>query len=402
MNVKIIYDYIAWTCDSEHFTAIFVTWTEKNGSVKLYNVCCGVQDELIGEDDVDFSAESLGDYFVDELQNVGLDLFEDIDFICGDNCSTNKKLATEISRRIFHDKGRTNAWKVPLVGCNSHRLNLARQDYYSESSVAAIITKVDNLMRDLRSLKNASKLRKHKQLKPERRNMTRWSSTNKMLLKMKSLAPVIPLCGFPESVLQNVPSAFELLQIDEILQADEPFSSTSLALQREGSSAIDLSTTRILFDKLIEIQPSCSRRLGSDAPIVHSPLFETAVCKVLSFNEESLSRQEKEAIKRFLIDEDTADENPEDADSDQDWAQRLIDGAVSVKRQRVEKSRYRPMSHVSPTSNICERLFSTAKIIMRPHRKHMSPFHLEMLLFLRCNKELWNETLVEACLNEEV
>ena len=51
--------------------------------MKLYIVCCGVQDEIVGEDDIDFSAESHGDYFVDELQNVGLDVF-------GDNCATNK------------------------------------------------------------------------------------------------------------------------------------------------------------------------------------------------------------------------------------------------------------------------------------------------------------------------
>ena len=27
--------------------------------------------------------------------------------------------------------GRAQAWKVPLVGCNSHRLNIARQDFYA-------------------------------------------------------------------------------------------------------------------------------------------------------------------------------------------------------------------------------------------------------------------------------
>ena len=37
---------------------------------------------------------------------------------------------------------------------------------------------------------------------------------------------------------------------------------------------------------------------------------------------------------------------------------------------------------------------------MRPHRKHMSPFHLDMMIFLRCNKDLWNEVTVEDRLNE--
>ena len=73
----------------------------------------------------------MGDYFVDELQLVGLNLFADIDSIFGDNCATNKKLAVEISRKIVENHGHAQAWKVPLVGCNSHRLNIARQDFYA-------------------------------------------------------------------------------------------------------------------------------------------------------------------------------------------------------------------------------------------------------------------------------
>jgi hypothetical protein len=30
----------------------------------------------------------------------------------------------------------------------------------------------------------------------------------------------------------------------------------------------------------------------------------------------------------------------------------------------------------------------------------MSPFYLEMLIFLRCNKGLWNEVTVEDCFKE--
>ena len=34
-------------------------------------------------------------------------------------------------------------------------------------------------------------------------------------------------------------------------------------------------------------------------------------------------------------------------------------------------------------------------LIMRDHRKHMSPYHLEMLLFLRCNSAMWNVQTVD-------
>ena len=32
----------------------------------------------------------------------------------------------------------------------------------------------------------------------------------------------------------------------------------------------------------------------------------------------------------------------------------------------------------------------------------MSSFHLEMLIFLRCNKGLWNEATVEDCFSDEI
>ncbi len=46
-----------------------------------------------------------------------------------------------------------------------------------------------------------------------------------------------------------------------------------------------------------------------------------------------------------------------------------------------------------------ERLFSRAKLIMRDHRKHMSPYHLEILL-LRCNFAMWNVQTVDDIIKE--
>jgi hypothetical protein len=63
-------------------------------------------------------------------------------------------------------------------------------------------------------------------------------------------------------------------------------------------------------------------------------------------------------------------------------------------------SKYRPMQNIALTSNVCERLFRRAKLILRPHRKMMSPYHLDMLIFLRYNKELWDAATVEECLKD--
>ena len=59
------------------------------------------------------------------------------------------------------------------------------------------------------------------------------------------------------------------------------------------------------------------------------------------------------------------------------------------KKQKVYTTRYKSTLHVSPTSNICERAFSRAKLIMTAQRRCMDPSTLDGLLFLRYNKDLW-------------
>ncbi|ETL42536.1 hypothetical protein L916_06661 [Phytophthora nicotianae] len=45
---------------------------------------------------------------------------------------------------------------------------------------------------------------------------------------------------------------------------------------------------------------------------------------------------------------------------------------------------------VPPTSNTVERLFSSCKLIMTPHRSCMLPANFETIAFLRVNREMWN------------
>ena len=143
---------VAWTCSEEHYTAIFATWTNKNDDVETILICCGVQEENDGEEDVNFSAESIGDYFYDELELIGLNLLEDVDFIVGDNCPVNKCIADKMTQAILAVNGRHNAFTVPLVGCASHRLNLSRSNYYDGHKVT--VEQVDLLMSKLKTLKN--------------------------------------------------------------------------------------------------------------------------------------------------------------------------------------------------------------------------------------------------------
>ena len=62
-------------------------------------------DDDDNDEDIDFTAESIGDYVFDELALVGHN-FDNIEFVAGDNCSVNRKLA-----RLL---------RVPLLCCASH------------------------------------------------------------------------------------------------------------------------------------------------------------------------------------------------------------------------------------------------------------------------------------------
>ena len=59
------------------------------------------------------------------------------------------------------------------------------------------------------------------------------------------------------------------------------------------------------------------------------------------------------------------------------------------KNKEMKKDMY-GFSHIQPTSNIAERLFSCANNVYSDNRKRMDPVHLEETLFPRYNKNFWN------------
>lgn len=70
-----------------------------------------------------------------------------------------------------------------------------------------------------------------------------------------------------------------------------------------------------------------------------------------------------------------------------------------MKRQKLEfegrPSAYRNVLHVLPTSNIAERLFSRARLVLSDRRKNLTLSHFEMLLFLWINKGLWDVRTIQ-------
>ena len=90
----------------------------------------------------------------------------------------------------------------------------------------------------------------------------------------------------------------------------------------------------------------------------------------------------------------------EDCDSDDDGEPSFIEKGKSEydsKRPKKQPPYYSTL-HISPTSNVVERLFSRCGLIMRPRRRLMDPSTLETLVMLRFNRDLWDERDVDAAI----
>ena len=80
--------------------------------------------------------------------------------------------------------------------------------------------------------------------------------------------------------------------------------------------------------------------------------------------------RKKAAVAIFKISTAAA---AEPASPEVSFFQRAQKQGEEKKRRRIEKSINRSTEHGSATSNICERLFSAAKLIMTDLRKNMDP-----------------------------
>jgi hypothetical protein len=153
----------------------------------------------------------------------------------------------------------------------------------------------------------------------------------------------------------------------------------------------------ILFDKLLNKYPMLVRHLGDAGAIVANAEFKRGIVKLQMGQEPSLTRGEKLQIRRFLRPIEAADEVEERIGSE------LLEA--------LQEHRDRKMAHIAPptTTNIVERLFSRAKIVLSDLRNRMTPRHLEDVLYLRVNLEdvlylrvnrrFWNELTIQAIMD---
>ena len=396
----IIFD--GWSDGSgAHLVAIFASYMSQDSVMTPLLACAPLLDEE------SFTAFDYKEYFESTLKCYGAhrNVENSVQFLTVDNCAVNKLLG-----RIC---------EKPLVGCASHRLNLASKYFLNTHGMRlfkltcylfqlfsfvlqiseVLISKVYDCMKKLRTLKNSAKLRKLCKFRPILPVVTRWLSTYNMLARYMKLHPYLSDVGnrWERAVAIKVLSVEEFQTVEALLNSMKQFRYFSLELQR---SDVDMTDTRDLLDCIIASNPGIELYIGPRAPIVYSTDFEAGVIKIQRKADHDLSDAEKNAVKCFLKPSVHRNHNETTTSSGEDAVETL---EALRKRRRIENhtSLYADVKHVLPTSNICERLFSRAKLTYSALRKNMLPVHLEEVLYLLVNKHLWNERVIEKVLVRE-
>ncbi|KAK1937009.1 hypothetical protein P3T76_009787 [Phytophthora citrophthora] len=290
--------------------------------------------------------------------------------LVGDNCSVNKRLA--------------NLMGVPLVGCASHKLNLAVKTILAPYE--AELEAVQALMKHLRIINAAAKLRFATPLRPVLRQETRWGSTYAML-KRFFWAARVHFTRRRRPRWNNAVSRCPT-KVKGTFRRARRLQSVAMALQ---SGDLDLIGARDLLNGLIEQKPSVKSVIGPSANIVRSPIFEAGCCKVLADSANILSRDERLALRPM---ECRVSAPPsEDSVVGSSFAERIL-----KKRKKTTPAVTYPLVRaIPPTSNKVDRLFSTARAMLGHERQALTPFAIEMLLFLKTNTLYWDVQVVDRC-----
>jgi hypothetical protein len=333
----------------------------------------------------------------------------DVMCLAADNCSVNQAMA-----RLLH---------IPLLGCASHKFNLAVRRWIDEqpelsevikkvsvtsyllllsppetnptfccsSSLLLHMPQVQRLMKKVSSLKAASQLRLLTKYCPIIENKTRWSSTYQMIRRFlriqNELSSVVEILSF-------LPNHLEVDLLQRGFEEMKKFDSITVMLQREGMSFVE---SRQIFDLFLEDFPTFKHYLADDAKIVEDKLFESSVMAIakglpLSDTQREAAIPLLKPVQNKRANEEESGDCSIDQEANLSYSQKL---QRQLKRQKRSLLNDGPADYICldilpGTSVTCERLFSTAKFILSDTRKRTSPSLFEALLLLKVNSTHWD------------
>ena len=218
-------------------------------------------------------------------------------FLVGDNVNLNEAVVRTLD--------------IPIIACYSHRLHLAVNRFLEIHET--VLDKVNRLMLKLGGLKYAAELNKKTDLRPVKRQTTRWSSTSAMIQRNEQLKESLDLTN--ARVATHMPGPAEDLALTDLFTQLKKFESVSMKLQE---NSIDLATAKILFYGLKMDFEGFEHYLGDDG-MCANPAFESAF--VAAIEEKPLTPDEKLLLQPFASRQVVQEIGPEAAVS---YAEQLL------------------------------------------------------------------------------
>jgi hypothetical protein len=347
-----------WKEGTTHYIALFASY---DGKFPLLAIAPPFNEQ-------DYSALSHKAFIIDVLELFGKGP-SNLLYLVADNAPVNTCLADLL--------------QIPMIGCASHRFNLACKSYLEKYEPT--ISKINSLMVSLRNVKQAGKLRTKTLLEPVIRNDTRWSSTHDMVLRFFRIREFLD--DTDPALVHNMPTPLEVNELSLALEDLKEFDSTTTLLQDEKRT---LSEVRAIFDAILSKYPEMGRYISERGNIVFSPNFESGLVKLQDDHWEDLSPEQVLLMRPFLL---------ENAESDLQIISptkptTIAAAALKTKKRKIVACPYVDVSHIPPTSNLVERLFSSARLVLTDYRKSMTPYTFECVMFLKFNRHYWENVLV--------
>eukprot|EP01040_Poterioochromonas_malhamensis_P017462 gene17462-20072_t len=378
-----------------HLMAIFVTFPD---SKAVHGRCRRLISVTPLDDETSFTAESIADTVNSKLWDglgINNELTKNISFVTADNAAVNYKLARLLD--------------VPMIGCYSHRLNLCCKSIFQKyddlivkySKIMDKIANCDIIMGRLRAenLKN-----------PVQRNVTRWSSTFEFIERTLELFDHFTTLFVDDREVKVSIMMADKDSLKNLYELLKPFQILTKKLQLDNEKFPTIAYARKCFKRLFD-DPKNRELLGANTDQLfpgqyllpsydgglaeHSRVnlsFQSGIEKVQSKNECDLNDEEKAKISVFL---DTKKSVTTIIDSEDDEFE-----VIRVSMDRSNDNSYLPLDWIDCTSNVCERLFSRARLVLHYLRKRMTPASIEILLYLFVNRDLWDVNTIHEILNK--
>ena len=330
-----------------------------------------------------------------------------------------------------------NDLEIPHIGCYNHKLHnqveaMIKEDPNLRSKFVACfnylftpkpvlllfldcIKAVNDVMKAASTLKNAAMLRRLTHLKAEIIGGVRWESKATSLHKYSRMKP-----SLQEMETNDDTGQFSLQEVDNVLQQQ---AANYFGVIRRIHKILQYHL-RLLYkcsdsvnDLFFAIEAGKPRpdsklyhcklgksyfELTSTNRRIHSGYFESAVIKIQMSQHENkqcnLTQREKQSVLHLLKEEvNDEDENTEASDEEIDEIEQAKKRRKTLQVGNNIESRYINLDFILGSVAEVERLWSMAYYILVKNRQKMSPVVFEAIVFLKINKDMWEECdVIEA------